>query len=279
MPLFDRQIIVEVGPSGGTGLLFEDYYIKFKGKKTIKKSANKLTVEIYNLSDETHNQIAEDGNVLILQAGYIEDDLPKVLFTGDITRTIKEYSSPDLITKIECFDGIRKLREKKISFSYDKGTRLTTVVNDIVKNFELPLANEYVLSSFQFTNGFTFIGSTKDALTKALSVADFDYSIQDGQIQIIKEDQTTKTGIVISAESGMIGSPENLAEVAGKIKKSKVKKQKYKVTSVLFPEIKIGDNIKIESKDVNGFFKVLDHDFEGDNKGGNWRSVLEVTAI
>jgi hypothetical protein len=279
MSLFDRQIIVEVGPPGGTGVLFEDFYIKFKGKKTIKRSANKLTVEIYNLTDETHKQIAEDGNVCILQAGYKEDDLPKVLFTGDITRTIKEYSSPDLITKIECFDGIKKLREKKISFSYDKGTRLTTVVNDIVKNFELPLANEYVLSSFQFTNGFTFIGSTKDALTKALSIADFDYSIQDGQIQIIEEDQVSETGIVISTESGMIGSPESLTEVAGKVKKSKAKKQKYKVMSVLFPEINIGDAVKIKSKDVDGFYKVLDHEFEGDNKSGNWKSTLEVTAL
>lgn len=279
MALFNRQAIVEIGKPGEEGLIFQDLRITFKGKKTIKPSANKIEVFIYNLSEDTFTQISEDGNVLLLQAGYQEDELPKNLFTGNITRIIKEYIRPDVVTKIECFDGIKTLQEKLISFSYEKGTKLTTVVDDILKNFALPLANQYTLDSFEFTNGWAFVGSTKDALTQALNIADYDWSIQDGQIQIMKENQTTTQAIVLSPTTGLIGVPEKLSQTTGKIRSSKRSKQRYKIISALFPEIKIGDSLNVTSRDVDGFFKVQSHEFEGDNRSGDWRSIIEAVAV
>lgn len=277
LPLFDRSVSVEIGKKGKQGILLRDFRIKFKGKKALKRSANKCEVEIYNLSEETYQLIDEDENVLILSVGYNQDEGEKQLFTGNITRVFKEVFLPDTITKIECFDGITKLRDKRITFSYEKGTKLQTVVDDIISNLELPLTNEFDFLGFEFTNGFSFIGSTKDALTKALNIAGFDWSIQDGAIQILEEKQTNKTGVVLSPTSGLIGSPENLTEVSGKLKKSKKLKQKYKVMSLLFPEVKIGDFMKISSRFVDGFFKVLMHEFEGDNREGDWMSTFEVT--
>jgi hypothetical protein len=279
MPLFDRSASVEIGEPGKQGIKLSGFRIKFKGTKSVKKSANKCEVEIYNLSEETFQLIQGDNTVMILSAGYSQDEGEKQLFTGNITRVYRETSYPDIVTHIECFDGIRKLREKRISISYEAGSKVTTIVNDLISNLEFPLANDIDFGGLEFTNGFSFVGSTKDALSKVLDFAGYDWSIQDGSIQILEEDQKNDTGILLSPTSGLIGSPENLTETNGKLKKSKSKKQKYKVNSFLFPEIKVSDFIKLSSRVVEGFFKVLKHEFNGDNREGDWKSTLEVTEV
>lgn len=279
--LFDRIVRVDIGKPGQIGTRFEDIRITFNGEKSNSIYANKCEVDLYNINQDTVKQITDDNNVLILSCGYSENKGLQVLFSGDITRVIPIYEPPDIITRIECFNGLKKLQQNRIALGYAPGVSVDTIVKQFVRALELPLAESYTPITETFSNGFNYIGEVRKGLTIVLKKVDKEWSIQDGAVQIMDDDGVTKREIiVISPDSGLIGIPENLDEKAGRLSRvTRKRKKKYRITSLLRPELKINDRIQIVSNTVEGLYKIRRHEYEGDNFGDEWTSTFEVREI
>lgn len=282
MALFGRSVSVNIGLPGTIGIsLSNEFTIQFKGKKTLKPTTNNCEVSIYNLSEQTFKYINNSKNVMVLNAGYEEDSGESVLFAGNITRVFKEYSKPDIITRIEAMDGEKKLYDNKVSLSYEKGTALELVLTEIIGLMGVALSNkQYVVPPYIFNNGFSFVGNAADALTFILDQAELGWTIEDGALTILNEFSTTPQGIILSPETGMIGTPENLLDTSSKgLKKNPDRRLRYKINSVLYPKVKIGDYINVKARETFGTFKTVEHEFAGDNKTGDWRSTFEVVSL
>jgi len=104
---------------------------------------------------------------------------------------------------------------------------------------------------------------------------------------------TTRQGIVISADSGLVGSPEReRAAYEGntepKVPKKKSKKAPkgpndplkefdgWKVKTLLLPQLNPGDRVQLETRDVNGVFRCDYIQHKGDSHDGDWESELKV---
>jgi hypothetical protein len=282
--LFDRIVRVDIGPPGGIGTRFEDIRIAFRGEKSRARSANKCEIDLYNISQDTVTQIIDDDNILVLSVGYAEDKGLQFLFSGDITRVIPVYEPPDRITRIECFDGLKKLQQTRIKLGYAPGVSADTLIRKIVRKLGLPLAENYSPIRSKFSNGFNYVGEAKKALSIVLDRVGKEWSIQNGAILIVDDanESTRKEIALLSPFSGLIGVPENLDERAGRladIKRRKKRKQKYKFTTLLRPELGIYDKVQIASETVRGVYKVRKHEYEGDNFGGEWLSTLETREV
>jgi hypothetical protein len=279
--LFDRLVSVQIGPPGGAGIEFDDFFrISFEGEKSASRYANKCTVKIYNLNDTTLHQVIVEGNILQLFIGYEEDQGLQFVFSGEITRVLPVSEPPDRILEVECFDGLKELQETRVSLGFARGTPVDAVVKSIVAILQLPLAENYLPISETFSNGFSFVGEARKALTIVLNKIDREWSIQNGAIQILEDSETTRNQIVlISPATGMIGIPENLDQNEGKLSFSPIRKRRYKIKSLLRPEISVNDKIQIESSIINGIFKVRKHEYEGDNFDNEWTSTFEVREI
>ncbi|MCK4823042.1 hypothetical protein KA005_45190, partial [bacterium] len=70
MRLFKRIIRVVIGQEDSEALSIEGLYTKIEIKKLISGKPNEGTVEIFNLSDATENQIKEKGVRIRVFAGH-----------------------------------------------------------------------------------------------------------------------------------------------------------------------------------------------------------------
>lgn len=280
---FKRVVEATIGEFGTIGSLIKDLRMSFEVVKTNENSNNNAVLDIYNLSQDTISKISKINNFVIIKAGYADEDGAKNIFFGTLEKSIKKVEPPNTILSITAVDGSKNFREKNITLSYKEGTPLSTIFTDITTLIGFPIANQALvisqLSSIQYPHGFSFVGRAIDALTKVLNKANKTWTIQNQEIVVLSEGQTLiGTGLSISANTGMIGNPEPIFDVNTKGDTSNIKKR-YKVKSLLFPQLVPQALISIISKTVTGIFKIEKAVHKGDNFEEEFVSDMEVIEI
>lgn len=309
MALFNRKAQLIVGQSGKQGLLIEDLRIEFKIEKTASETLNSSTVRIYNLNADSRNLVETPNNAIILKAGYEQDIGAITIFVGIVRRSLTIRDGCDWITELELDDGLLAYRDSKASTSFAPGTKASDVLRFVAGKFGLPVRPlPDSLSTKTYPNGFNFVGKVRESMGNVCKYMGLEWSIQNQEIQIIKKGGHVKrTAIVISTDTGMIGSPELEAKTmseksaaangitansAGVIKKKSDKKgaddnepkekleiQGYKVSCLLQPTIEPGSVIKLQAEGVDNFFKVEKVTHSGDTHGTDWKTETSVRFI
>ncbi|GHU37510.1 hypothetical protein FACS1894105_09760 [Clostridia bacterium] len=82
---------------------------------------------------------------------------------------------------------------------------------------------------------------------------------------------------VISPDSGLIGIPKKLAN--GAENDTAKGKYGYEIVYFLNGAIGVADFIKLESKEVTGYFRVDTIEHSGDNLEGEWFSAARVYEV
>lgn len=289
MTQFNRSASVIVGAFGGTGIVLKNLRIGFVINKTLEKTPNDCTVEIFNLSENTRNRLdhalptgKEPAEKIIVNAGYIDEEGESVIFIGDITSITHVENIPEWVTTIKAQDGNRALTETKANLSFAKGVTVQTVLTSILNLF--PLAKDIILSSIgnkAYDGGFFHIGAAKAALDKVTKYAGLEWSIQDDVIRILTRDESDKNTVIsINNRSGMIGSPIKINSDKRKAKgKSKQNKPGWTVLSLLQNTIIPGNQIALNSKQIPDItiFKVIEIQHIGDTHGTEFNSKIRVT--
>lgn len=275
---FGRIVELTIGPPDGIGQLITGLRISFTIEKGDTESANKATITVYNLSAETALKLGKAKNRIILRAGYQDEGGAKNIFFGDIASAIYSKQSPETKLEITAFDGQLNIQEKNVSLSYAPGTFVQQIFNDIRKTFGLPLTNVGLSLQGQYVNGFAFVGKAKDALTEVLAFAGKTWTIQNSQLTVLSPGETVeRTGLLISAKTGLINSPEPLDTVDDKPTEDVPKR--YMVKSLLYPQLVPGVEIELQSNIVSGTFRVESVTFTGDNAEGDFIAETEVVQI
>lgn len=275
---YNRIIESTIGPPGGSGFLIQGLRQNFTVEKSDKESTNKLSLSIYNLSQNTIDIVAKAKNKIILRAGYADEGTSS-LFFGDIVSTISRKEGPNKVLEIEAFDGQTNIQNKNISISYNAGTPKQQIFNDLVTAFGIPLTNPQSLGG-QFANGYSYVGKVKDALTEILSPLGKSWTIQNEQLVIItKGESVQRSGLLISPNTGLIGTPEALSDQDEKQSDIDEVPKRWKIKSLLFPQLFPGVDLEIQSNKVNGVFRVESIYLSGDNYEGEFICETEVIAL
>jgi hypothetical protein len=306
MALFDRVASLTVGQSGKEGILIEDLRFSFKIEKRLTETLNNSTLSIYNLNPDSRKLVQTPNNAVILKAGYRNDAGAVTCFVGIVRRCLTVRDGVDWRTDFELDDGLIAYRDSKHSMSFAPGRKGIDVMIAVANKFNLPIrALPENISNKTYPQGWAFVGRTREAMTSVCQYLGLEWSIQNQEIQILKKGGSLKrTAIVLSSDTGMIGSPALEAKTmsekaaakigisatsAGVIKRRKedakgevddmLEIQGYKITSLLQPTIEPGHVIKLEAEGVDGFFKVEKIEHIADTHGADWKSVLSVRFI
>jgi len=276
---FNRLIEVVIGSTAGTGKKISQSRIRFSVDKTDNKSANESIIEIWNLSDATAN-LAKTNYKIILRAGYEDEGGLKNLFFGDIKEAIQKKEGTDKILKISAYDGYTNIQNKTISLSYKAGTSIQQIFNDFTSVFGLPITNKNLVLTGNYANGYAYVGKVKQGITEILNYAGKQWSIQNNQIIVYSPGEFIQTtGLKLSPNTGLIGTPEPISNSDDQQTEGQTIPKRWKIKSLLFPQLFPGVKIRINSEKVNGYFRIETSKSLGNNWEGDFTCEMEVVEI
>jgi hypothetical protein len=240
-----------------------DFNIELFAGSGKKSNPNLAEISIYNLNDESRSLFSEQHQAIEFYAGH-EGDVG-LIFQGQTTGVIHVKEPTGYRTDIFAGDGIRPFTTAKIKKSYKQGTLAIDVINDITSLFGLPVsieADAFVdLNTEALLKGETYEGLAKEAMNSFCSDRKLDWSIQFGVVEVTNRDYPVlldPTAIVMSADTGMIGSPEIIERTNDRPKDDTLKKGEeqnrvfgVKATMLLTPELKPKRLVQIISQNTN----------------------------
>lgn len=277
--LYDRACELVIGPRSQDGLKLTGLRVVFNIEKTLDKTPNNATIEIYNLKSASRSFIESEKTSLILDAGY-KDNL-KTIFIGDIAQVTTKRNGPDIITSIEAADAGINYTTKSADLSFASGSRFKQVFDTIADRFGVTLGEiDGVNENDQFLQGLTLTGMIKDHLDMLTKRQGLEWSIQDNKLQILSPtNSTSEEAVILKSETGLIGSPFKTKIVNQSLltkKDGKSAENGVEILSLLNPEIRPGRAIVLTSDLVKGQFRCQKVKHMGDTHGNPWYSQLEV---
>lgn len=283
--LFGRQAEVTVAPIDGTdGISVSGLRVTFQVAKTSSSEPNTATVSIYNLAEFSRGRIKAKDQAVVLRAGYT--DLVEQVCAGVIKRVEHRREGVDIVTELELKDGGRDLLEPEFRRSYARATSRRRIVNDIITTMPHTAVGRINAAGLRgVTSGkLSFSTTSKLAMDRVARAWGFEWSVQDGALQILDRDGTVEPvelAVVLSANSGLIGSPARTGQEGARASRSRSRKQQAgaRFTSLLFPSIRPGRYVLLRSEFVSGAFKAQSVEHSGDTHGSDWQTTVEGVQI
>lgn len=284
---FGRIIEVLIGPPGQTGLKIDGLRMTFDIEKDSKPTPNKASLKIFNMSKDNAKAVAKAGNSLVINAGYA-DEMVGGLFFGDIITAWPHRDGSDYILEIDALDGIKDLQAKTIALSYSEGTVVADVANQILNVMAMAVKGKEKLdTTITYPTGYTFIGKAKDALTEVLRRLGLKFSVQNGIIYIIKDDEgADQTGLLLTTSTGLLVSPEILQDNSQQVgtttqsptaTKPAPAPNRWKLRTLMFPQIVPGAYVQVQSPVVETTLLIEKAKYAGDNWDGPF--TIEAEAL
>lgn len=248
--------------------------VAFAIEKTLGKTPNTCTISISNLAATTRATLQKLPLNVTLAAGYDGDN--RQVFVGDVLYTSTQRDGGTTTTKIQVGDGARAYSSARLVKSYKGVVDPKAVIADLASSMglSLPTSSAQVQSLFgSFSSGLAISGPSAASVDRIVKAQGLDWSIQDGQMQILSPNGSRPgTAILVSQQTGMIGSPEYGTPPADG------KPPELTVKSLLIPEATPGALVQIQSIGVNGFFRIQKVKHDGDNYGEEWTTTMECVA-
>ena len=248
--------------------------ISFEVERTLKRAPNNASVTIYNLSAEHRKRLQDLGDAVFvrLSVGYRGDNFQ--IFKGDLRDVRSTRQGPDWVTTITSGDGERAIQRRRTRRSFAPGAALEQVLKDVAGDLQVGLGNLVKgvsgaalegTGSTRFHSGTTVSGNSARELDRLLRSAGYEWSVQDGEIQVLPRGQALKgQAVAIAPRTGLIGSPEPGTKGA------------TVCTVLLQAGLVPGARVQLESAYTSGLFRVERVTNKGETSGQVWYADLEL---
>lgn len=301
-----REVQILAGEEGKqVPVITEQLKCVIKIKKTLKKEPNNSQLVVHGLTEETSKPLTQANSRIIIKAGYREQGGAILCYTGNVLQGVRYDTNESVATEVEMGDGFVPMRDSLVSVSYPKDTPAKNILADISRQMGLVLRKMPDVQAKNYPTGFAYMGQAFRALDKITAYLGAEWSIQNHELQIIKRGGTAKKyAVVLRADSGMLGSPElNVRTFSEKraieqglkagervviVEKEPTKTGKsrdqyrqygYNVTSFLLPDLEPGDLVRLEAKNVQGWFRVEELEHNIDTDGDTFQTDMKLTAV
>lgn len=292
--LWDRRAFVQVDDFRFSSNLSDDEFafvlpngesageftLRFKVENSLESTANSAYAEVLNLNRRTRGLIAGRRKLpFIIEAGYL--NATGTLFSGRSVMVSTQREEVDTVTKIEAADGLAEMK-RQVSVSLGKLSKPADAIQAIAtamgKGASAALTRaaqgDFNGAISVFTNGLVLNGSAEDELNKLGRTHGFDWTIQQGELVILKPEETlADAAFVITPETGLIVSPEPVLD------DKRPTATIIRATTLLLPGIVPGRRVELESADIAGEFKVTKATHQGDTSGTVWQTEFEAVEI
>ncbi len=282
--MFGRQARIIVGPKllvagdASAGLR-----VVFNIQKTLKPEPNKAELKVWNFAPITRLALEQLGAAKIpipvqIEAGYLP--IPSQLYMGNLREIISTTEGADIVTTMTTGDGEKAYQKARINQTFTKGTPLSAAMITFVAAFgavlEGPvLPGNLLQQAYLFdtgtpilANGAVVSGNAAYELTRLLASMGKEWSIQNGQLQVLDRDKALlAAAVLLSEDTGMIGSPAVNS------------KGELKAQMLLAPDVFPGRLMVVKAKNVTGNYRIEACTYIGDTHGGDWTIDIEAKRL
>ena len=279
MKNFERKYRFAVSPPSKPGFQIGEgnpmpLRINFKVEMTDTETPNTSRISVWNLNPEHLAILKEKDCMATLHAGYAQGNV-SLISVGTIVYATTIMDGGDRETIIEVTDGRISLRDTYVSLSYSGKISTRKIIEDIAVEMGVALTFSYNAEFADFPNGFSFIGPARVALDKACASTGLQWQIYNGVLQVKNRNDTMSREVyVLSPETGLIGIPKQF--VFGEDGTGLGEQKGWEATYLLNGAIQVSDFVRLESKFVQGFFRVKWIEFVGDNIRGAWIATARL---
>ncbi len=287
---FMREYRLRFGTAGGTGYEIGERteacpqppHITFTVNKTATNVLGNAKINIYNLNDEHISVLENVGDITVqLSVGY--GDRLFNIFTGTVMFCTSTKQGADWCTTLDVICNQTEIVGTYVECSFDKNTPWETIFKDVCRQIGILYVTTETVKFKTCTDGFSFIGSAKEAFNKICESNAVVWSVQNGVVQVKHKGEVMNQNIcyLISSETGMIGSPQQIrnADLDWTVTSFLDYGLGFDVSFLLNGAIGVSDFVEIRSERYSGFFSVASVNINGDNEGGGWQCKARVTPL
>ncbi len=266
-------------------LLLKGIDVEFRIDRSLQANQNTADLTVYNLNPDNRKRLAALKTVTIeIKAGYkgpspvdpASDPLrdltgespedPALIFRGSLREVTNLREGADWLTRISSGDG-DEARKSPVSFSLGPGASFEAATKKVIQGMGVGVGNalqsikdgKFADASNQFVNGLTVHGNSAEELERLLKSAGMDYSIQNGDLQVLPEGKALNTSaVLLTPATGLIGSPE------------RGDKGRLKFRSLMNAQIFPGRKVKIQTENLDNVFRVERAVYIGQTRGNDW---------
>jgi hypothetical protein len=251
--------------------------VRFTVEKRITPDPNTLDLTVWNLAPQTRAALQREWQPIALVAGY--EGAAGLVFSGAARTVAHAPEGSALRTRILCGDGEDSFLLARSDFSAAPGTPLAQIVERLAKDLGVKAGNalarlarrDWPGATERYLQGYSASGATVRELDRVVRAAGLEWSVQDGNLQLLSPDEATaEPAVLLSPDSGLVGTPEH-----GTSQKEGGPKV-LKARSLLQPAIRPGRLVRVESRKITGAFRVVRVVHSGELAERDWYSDIEA---
>jgi hypothetical protein len=258
MKAFGRVIEFEIG---GSVICYPDFYITFSIQFNTDSDGNTGNITLYNLSEASIARMGKGVN-FILKAGYKGD--VGIILPGVISESKSIWNTIDKVTRLVVNDNSDEWVKTKINRTWKVNSKASEIAKDIIRLLPQRVGEISPANDIKYPKGKTFSCTCKEALEEIAEDTGSKLHISRNVIYLHKPDQSNKRIILLNKDTGLVGSPERV--------ESESDKKMYEVSSLLNYRIESDSLIRLQSKDIDGIYRVV----SGNHDGRNFYTNVEV---
>ena len=281
---FDRKYSLTI--TGSTrAKTIEGLRVVFNITKSLHSFPNLAKIDLYNPNQDSLALLETKYSDISFNAGYVGN--VRLLFKGQIRNVFQRKIGPDRVVTIFAGDGEQDWQNSIFNKTLSENIAIKQVIEEIAASFKDTLTGvlQGLDSPADKLRGQTLSGSSKDILDQLAEDYGFQWSIQDGSLITVPNDQVLEQSdaVLITGATGMIGSPtvtELGVNVTTLLNPDLLPNRAFKVESN-FADVAIGgvQFREIKRTTGEGIYKAFQVVFDGDTHGPNWFSIVEGRII
>lgn len=240
-----------------------------------KRGRNSASIEVYNLSQDSIRKLESEYLVCTFKAGY-KDTGPLVVVQGNVVETRTTKKGVDYITQILMGEGYTELNHTKLKSLVAPGKTVEDVIEEIRK--QMP---GVVRGSIMGTNlnsaimyGYPLTGTPAQMLNQVCEANRLEWHVTGGVLNVSDENgllsKNQSLAPIVSEETGLIDVPFFTSAEGRKLPKDKKRRRGVQFTALLNAEYNPGYIVSIQSKLINGIYRINTSRFYGDFRGRDW---------
>lgn len=255
--------------------------IVFKVTKSLQSFPNLAEIKIYNTNKDTQALFKKRLTKIKLQVGY---GLNKgLIFIGEIKNIERSRQGTDHILTVFAGDGQKDWEQAFYNKTLQSNVTLLGTVKDIASTFITTVVGELKGLSVppNKLRGQTLSGPSKGLLDTLAEDYGFKWSIQDGAMTTIPEDEVSEivTAQLVNNATGMIGEPtvtDRGANVRTLLNPALTPNSVFKIESS-GAKVEVGGKFfrRVPRTQATGLYKIFEVIHEGDTHGKTWYSNLK----